>query len=73
MYMFVPVKSWFFSWEEVQNISDFFIYAWLRGVAQRLVFDGHRDRVVIGIKWIMKTNMFVPVKSLDWGFSWEEV
>ena len=74
MYIFVPVKSWGFCWKEVQNTSDLFIHAWLRGVAQRLVFDGYRDRlVVIDIKWIMRTNMFVLVKSLDWGFSWEEV
>ena len=38
----------------------------------------HRDRLVDrgnGIKRIMRTNMymFVPVKSLDWCFSWEEV
>ena len=44
----------------------------------RLAFVGHRDRLdkrVNGIKRIMRTNMymFVPVKSLDWGFSWKEV
>jgi len=44
----------------------------------RLAFVGHRDRLVervYGIKIIMRTNMnmFVPVKSLYWGFSWEEV
>ena len=44
----------------------------------RLAFIGHRDRLfdrVNGIKRIMRTNMYilVPVKSLDWGFSWEEV
>ena len=25
MYMFVPVKSWGFSWEEVQNTSSFML------------------------------------------------
>jgi hypothetical protein len=44
----------------------------------RLAFVGHRDRLVDrvnDIKRIMRTNMymFVLAKSLDWGFSWEEV
>ena len=43
-----------------------------------MTFVGDRDRLVDrvdGIKRIMSTNMymFVPVKSLDWGFTWEEV
>ena len=43
----------------------------------RLAFVGHHDRLVERVNGItiMRTNMymFVPVKSLDWGFSWEEV
>ena len=43
-----------------------------------MAFVGHRDRLVDrvnGIKRIMRTNMymFVLVKSLDWGFTREEV
>ena len=42
-----------------------------------MAFVGYRDRLVgrvNGIKRIMRKNMymFVPVKTLDWGFTWEE-